>query len=262
MDSSGLTVEGISVSFGGLAALTDVSLRVPPRQVVGVIGPNGAGKSTLFNVVCGLLRPDSGQLAMDGRVLQRLRPHQLTRLGVARTLQDVGLFDGLSVWENVVAGATNHARAGFASALFGLPGSERDERRLRDHAREVLDELDLAPYVDAQPRSLPYAIRKRVALARALAARPRLLLLDEPAGGLGPDEVRELGTLIENLPRRADHPCSVLLVEHHMDLVMGVCDDIVVLNFGRVITSGTPEQVGNDPRVAEAYLGVATEAAA
>ncbi|MDG4758247.1 ABC transporter ATP-binding protein [Micromonospora sp. WMMD710] len=262
MESSGLMLEGVGLRFGGLTALSDVSLRVPPGQVVGVIGPNGAGKSTLFNVICGLLRPDTGRLLMDGRALRRLRPHQLTRLGVARTLQDVGLFDGLSVLENVMAGATNRARAGFASALFGLPRSGRDERRLRDHAREVLDELGLSGFADASPPSLPYAIRQRVALARALAARPRLLLLDEPAGGLGPEDIDKLSTLIQDLPRRADHPCSVLLVEHHMDLVMGVCDEVVVLNFGRVLITGTPDQVGDDPRVAEAYLGATVEAAA
>ncbi|MGW0432238.1 ABC transporter ATP-binding protein [Micromonospora sp. NPDC003197] len=262
----GLTLNGIGVRFGGLVALDDVSLRVPPGQVVGIIGPNGAGKTTLFNVICGFVRPATGSLTLDGRPL-RPRPDQLTRLGIARTLQGVGLFTGLTVAENVMAGATNSARAGFLSALFGLGRSDRDERRLRAEALGLLDELGIAEHADASPATLPYGVRKRVALARALAARPQLLLLDEPAGGLGVEEITELGELIVNLPRRADRAggtggaggdesCSVLLVEHHMDLVMSVCDQIVVLDFGRVIATGTPEQIRDNPAVAEAYLGV------
>ncbi|GAB3136512.1 ABC transporter ATP-binding protein [Micromonospora sonneratiae] len=262
----GLALHGIGVSFGGLVALDDVSLRVPPGQVVGVIGPNGAGKTTLFNVICGFVRPVAGSLTLDGQPL-RPRPDQLTRLGIARTLQGVGLFAGLTVAENVMAGATGSARAGFLSALLGLGRSDRDERRLRAEALDLLDELGIAGHADALPATLPYGVRKRVALARALAARPRLLLLDEPAGGLGVEEVANLGELIVGLPRRAarhggagdDEPCSVLLVEHHMDLVMSVCHQIVVLDFGRVIATGTPEQIRDDPAVTEAYLGVDDE---
>jgi branched-chain amino acid transport system ATP-binding protein len=227
---------------------------VPADRVVGVIGPNGAGKTTLFNVVCGLVQPSTGSLTLDGRPL-RPRPHRLTRLGIARTLQGVGLFAGLSVLENVMAGATNSARAGFASALFGLPRSDRDERRLREHALTILDGLGVADRAGAAPGTLPFAVRKRVALARALAARPRLLLLDEPAGGLGAEDIDELGTLIRDLPGRTEHPCAVLLVEHHMDLVMAVCDEIVVLDFGRVIATGPPATIRDDPAVTDAYLG-------
>jgi branched-chain amino acid transport system ATP-binding protein len=244
------------VRFGGLVALADVSLRVPPGSVVGVIGPNGAGKTTLFNVICGFVRPSTGTMTLDGRSF-RPRPDQLTRLGVARTLQGVGLFAGLTVLENVMAGATHTARAGFAAALLGLGRSDRDERRLRADALAHLDELGVAGYADALPTTLPYGVRKRVALARALIARPRLLLLDEPAGGLGVTDISELGELIAGLPGRDDdRACSVLLVEHHMDLVMEVCDRIVVLDFGRVIATGTPEEIRADPAVTEAYLGV------
>ncbi|MEV0392408.1 ABC transporter ATP-binding protein [Polymorphospora rubra] len=259
----GLALHGIAVRFGGLVALDDVSLRVPPGQVVGVIGPNGAGKTTLFNVICGFVRPAAGSLTLHGRALHP-RPERLTRLGIARTLQGVGLFAGLTVAENVMAGATGSARAGFLSALLGLRRSDRDERRLRAEALELLDELGIADHADAPAATLPYGVRKRVALARALAARPRLLLLDEPAGGLGVEEIAELGELVAGLPRRAnrqpgtgtDDPCSVLLVEHHMDLVMSVCDQIVVLDFGRVVATGTPDQIRDDPAVTEAYLGV------
>ncbi|MEV4822318.1 ATP-binding cassette domain-containing protein [Micromonospora sp. NPDC049274] len=254
----GLELHGIGVRFGGLTALDDVSLRVPPDRVVGVIGPNGAGKTTLFNVICGFVSPQTGSLTLDGRPL-RPRPHRLTRLGIARTLQGTGLFAGLSVLENVMTGASHTARAGFASALFGLPRSDRDERRLRQHALDVLDDLGIAGHAAAAPGTLPFAVRQRVALARALAARPRLLLLDEPAGGLGADDIAELAELVRQLPRRDTDPCAVLLVEHHMDLVMAVCDELVVLDFGRVIAAGTPDEIRDDAAVTDAYLGALVE---
>ncbi|MFC6016572.1 ABC transporter ATP-binding protein [Plantactinospora solaniradicis] len=256
MPEEGLALHHIGVRFGGLTALDDVSLRVPAGRVVGVIGPNGAGKTTLFNVVCGIVAPVSGSLTLDGRAL-RPRPHRLAGLGIARTLQGIGLFAGLTVLENVMAGAGRLARSGFASALFGLPGSDRDERQLRNWAYEVLDGLGIAGHAGAVPGTLPFAVQKRVGLARALAARPRLLLLDEPAGGLAADDVDELAALIRRLPRHATDPCAVLLVEHHMDLVMSVCDEIVVLDFGRVIATGDPAEVRDDPAVADAYLGAA-----
>jgi branched-chain amino acid transport system ATP-binding protein len=253
--SLALGLQGIGVRFGGLVALEDVSLQVPSGGIVGVIGPNGAGKTTLFNVVCGFIRPNSGSMTLNGKEL-RPRPHQLNKLGIARTLQGVGLFNGMTVLENVVAGATHTARNGFTTALLGLPPSDREERRLRNEAMALLTELQVEKYAAAYPAMLPYALRKRVALARALAAKPRLLLLDEPAGGLGHEDIEELVTLVVGLPKRTDAAaCSVLLVEHHMDFVMKVCDSIVVLDFGRVIATGTPQQVQDNPAVAEAYLG-------
>ncbi|MFG1841775.1 ABC transporter ATP-binding protein [Micromonospora sp. NPDC049175] len=254
----GLELHHIGVRFGGLTALDDVSLRVPPNRVVGVIGPNGAGKTTLFNVICGFVAPETGSLTLDGRPL-RPRPHRLTRLGIARTLQGTGLFAGLTVLENVMAGASHTARAGFVPALLGLPASDRDERRLRRHALDILDDLGIAGHAEAAPTTLPFAVRQRVALARALAARPRLLLLDEPAGGLGADDIAELAELVRRLPRRDDDPCAVLLVEHHMDLVMAVCDELVVLDFGKVIAAGTPDEIRDDPAVTDAYLGATVE---
>ena len=251
---AGLVLNAIGVRFGGLVALDDVSLRVSPDRVVGVIGPNGAGKTTLFNVVCGFVRPVSGWMTLDGRPL-RPKPQQLNRLGIARTLQGIGLFSGLTVLENVMCGMTSRARAGFVTGLLGLWPSDRDERRLRAEAGDILAELGIGEHAHALPDGLPYAVRKRVALARALAARPRLLLLDEPAGGLSAEDIYDLAALIRSLPRREGGACSVLLVEHHMDLVMQVCDEIVVLDFGRCIAAGTPKQVQDNPAVTEAYLG-------
>jgi branched-chain amino acid transport system ATP-binding protein len=253
-DDHGLVLREISVRFGGLVALDDVSLTVPERGVVGIIGPNGAGKTTLFNVICGFVRPRGGSMSWAGARL-RPRPDRLARLGIARTLQGLGLFAGLTVVENVMVGATMSARSHFAQALLALPGSDRDERALRRAALDCLDELGVAGYADRSPESLPYPLRKRVAMARALVSGPRLLLLDEPAGGLGADDIDELAGVIEGLPTRSGGGCAVALVEHHMDLVMRVCAHVVVLDFGRVIAAGAPDEVRNDPRVADAYLG-------
>lgn len=252
-DGIDLALHGVGVRFGGLVALDDVSLRVPPGRIVGVIGPNGAGKTTLFNVVCGFVPPTSGSLTLDGRPF-RPRPHRLTHLGIARTLQGVGLFPGLTVLENVVAGASHAARAGFATALFGLPRSDRDERRLRREALDLLAELGVAAHAGAAPTTLPYAVRKRVALARALIARPRLLLLDEPAAGLSTVEVGWLMEFLRTLPRAV----AVLLVEHRLDLVYALCDTVTVLRDGRTLATGTPAQIRASGPVREAYAeGVA-----
>ena len=253
-----LEVRSVTVRFGGITALDDVSLTAAPRRVTGIIGPNGAGKTTLLNVLCGLVRPESGQIWFDGRELTRLRPHKLAALGIARTLQGVGLFDGLSVAENVMVGASSHARAGFWSGLFGLPRSDRDEQQLRKLAVEALDRVGAADLADAMPGTLAYGLRKRVALARALVARPRLLLLDEPASGLSESELPELGDLISRLTGDT----SVVVIEHRMDLMMSVCHTITVLDFGKVIADGTPAEVQASPAVTAAYLGVEAEGAA
>jgi branched-chain amino acid transport system ATP-binding protein len=219
--------------------------------VVGVIGPNGAGKTTLFNVICGFVRPNRGKLEFNGTVLRRHRAHDLSALGIARTIQGVGLWPGLTVLENVVAGATARARAGLTSSLLGLPKSSREESSLRDRAMAILEELRIAEYAGRSPGALPYAIQKRVALGRALVNEPSLLMLDEPASGLSEAEMDELGALVGRLRDRM----SVLLVEHHMDLVMSICDRLVVLDFGQVIATGPPDEVKVNPAVTRAYLG-------
>jgi branched-chain amino acid transport system ATP-binding protein len=234
-----------------LLALDEVSMSVDDRTVVGIIGPNGAGKTTLFNVICGFVHPGSGSIAYRGKVLRRHHPHDLAKLRIARTLQGVGLCAGLTVHENVMLGAQPDLRSDLASSFLGLWRSSREERRVAARAMELLDELGAADYARRLPGALPYAIAKRTAFARALMAEPRLLLLDEPASGLSQAEMDALGSRIRGLTERM----AVLLVEHHMDLVMAVCDQIVVLNFGRVISHGTPEAVRADPAVVSAYLG-------
>jgi branched-chain amino acid transport system ATP-binding protein len=247
-----LEVRSVTVRFGGLTALDAVSLAVPPRHVMGVIGPNGAGKTTLLNVLCGFIRPDNGEVLIGGRRHQ-VRPHQLASLGVARTLQGVGLYNGLTALENVMVGATCRAKAGFWSALFSLPRAGRDERMLRDLAREALDRVGAVDVADVRPPELSYGMRKKIALARALAAQPGLILLDEPASGLSESELGELGALIRDLATQG----SLMVIEHHMDLMMAVCDSIVVLDFGKVIATGTPREVQDNPAVTAAYLGTA-----
>jgi len=248
-----LTVAEVTVRFGGLTALDRVSLSADTGEVVGVIGPNGAGKTTLFNVVCGFVRPQLGHLEIDGRRVAP-RPHQLKKLGISRTLQGVGLWHGLTVVENVMQGV--HRESGLASAMLAAPPSDRSERRARQAAMEALDNLGIGSYADHLATTLPYAIAKRASIARAIVSRPRLLLLDEPASGLSDAEMSEMADLI----RRLRLTMGVMLVEHHMDLVMSVCDRIVVLDFGAVIASGSPEDVRTDPRVTAAYLGHAVGA--
>ncbi len=234
--SAPLELSGITVTFGGITALSDVGLTVRQGAVHGVIGPNGAGKTTLFNVACGFVRPDSGRIVREGRELDKLQPHDLAGLGIARTLQGLALFDRITVLENVMVGADRHARTGFLGSMLALPRAGREERALRDRAREVLAGLKVEQYADRYPPSLPYPVRKRVALARALAAEPSLLLLDEPASGLSSAEMDELGDLVAGLT----DTMAVMLVEHHMDLVMRICDEITVLDFGAVIAHGQP----------------------
>jgi branched-chain amino acid transport system ATP-binding protein len=246
-----LDIRGVTVQFGGLTALDDVSLSAAPRQVTGIIGPNGAGKTTLLNAACGFVKPQSGTIFFDSRELTGVRPHRLAGLGVARTLQGVGLFRGLSAVENVMVGATQTARAGFWSGFFGLPRSDRDERRLRERALQALGRVGARDLADSMPETLAYGLRKRVALARALVGHPRLLLLDEPASGLSEKELPELGDLIRSLAADA----AVVVIEHRMDLMMSVCDTIFVLDFGKLIATGAPEQVQADPAVTAAYLG-------
>ena len=246
-----LEVRSLSLRFGGLVALDDVSLAVPAGEIVGIIGPNGAGKTSLFNVICGFLKPQTGEILYDSRRINGLRPHELNALGISRTLQGLGLWSGLTVLENVMVGVRRAARPGFASALIGLSRSDRYEAETADLARDQLRLLGIERFADRYPGVLPYGVQKWVSLARALVSRPSLLLLDEPASGLTSTEIKEFADLLRSVRTQM----SVALVEHRLDLIMSVCERVHVLDFGRLIASGPPERVQKDKAVTDAYLG-------
>jgi branched-chain amino acid transport system ATP-binding protein len=247
--TAALHVEGVSISFGGLRALNDVYLEIGSNEVVGLIGPNGAGKTTLFNALCGLVVPDEGRFFLQGESRDFPRTDELVDLGIARTLQGVGLFGDLSVLENVMIGAQHLAQSGLISAA--LARNIKDENRIRERARIALERVYAGGLASRRADTVSYPDTKRVASARALVSEPKILMLDEPAGGLGVQDIEWMNTLIRNLSAQM----SVLLVEHHMDVIMSVCSKLYVLNFGEVIASGSAETVRRDPAVIAAYLG-------
>ena len=249
-----LGIERIGVSFGGVVALTEVTLSVPSRHIVAVIGPNGAGKTTLLNLITGYYRPDSGEIRLGGEAITGLPPYAIARRGVARTFQTAQPFDDLTVVDNVMVGVAGPRLGGLAGALLGLPGRRRRERELRRRAQTWLAMLGLAARAEEPAASLPAGLRRSLEIARALATQPRLLLLDEPAAGLAPIEIETLDRRLTALREQAGP--AIVLVEHHMELVMAISDRISVLDYGRVIASGSPAAVRENPAVIEAYLGV------
>ena len=248
-----LRVTDLTVRFGGIVALDRVSFEVAAGQICGLIGPNGAGKTTFFNCLSRLYPFREGRIEFDGRSLIEVPRHGIAPLGIARTFQNLALFRGLTVGENVMLGAHARSSGGFLACALRLPRARAQERRIAERARELMELVGLAPYAARRVADLPFGIQKRVELARALASAPRLLLLDEPAAGLNHEEVEGLMSVIRRI-RDVLH-ITVLLVEHHMNLVMRTSDKVVALDFGRKIADGTPELVQQDAEVIRAYLG-------
>ncbi len=250
-----LALDRVTMQFGGLTAVSDFSLEIEKGEIVGLIGPNGAGKTTIFNIITGVYKPTSGKVRLNGADIAGLRPDKITSRGIARTFQNIRLFSDLSVIDNVMIGYYVHQRSPTFATVLGLPSYHLEEQAAYREASKLLQDVGLSEPALAlrKPTHLPYGLQRRVEIARALATKPQLLLLDEPAAGMTPQEGRELIDFVKRVP--SDFGVSVLLVEHHMPVVMGSCLRIIVLSYGKTIAKGSPEEIQSDRVVIEAYLG-------
>ena len=253
MSKNLLEIEKISKNFGGIAALTEVSLTIQRGEIYALIGPNGAGKTSLFNVITGIYTPDNGSIVFNGETMTAKKPHDMAKSGVARTFQNIRLFHSMTALENVMVGRHCRTSSGVISAVFQPPKAKAEEAAIKHRARELLDYVGIAKHINTVARNMSYGDQRRLEIARALATEPQLLALDEPAAGMNHTETNSLEELFRKI--RADG-VTILIIEHDVKLIMGLCDRLSVLNFGKKIAEGTPEFVKNHPEVIEAYLGV------